>query len=125
MTTLILGNITLLPESAIVHEIKAILQCNSVEQAETVGEKLINLYDAYLIPEAYKFPITWECEKRLSLVKEPIHKSPEPTEEDRFLMEYVCSECGAEWSMAGSCACNDHCPQCDAEITPTIVRDIE
>jgi len=54
-----------------------------------------------------------------------VHKSPIPTEEDRFIMEYVCPECGSEWEMAGSCACNDHCPQCDAEITPTNVRDIE
>ena len=54
-----------------------------------------------------------------------IHKSPEPTEEDRFIMEYTCSDCGAEWEMAGSCSCNDHCPQCDAEIEPMKVRDIE
>lgn len=66
---------------------------------------------------------TWD--KQIAGFNKPIHKSPVPTEEDRFIMEYVCNICGEEWEMAGDCACNDHCPGCDAEITPTKVRDIE
>ena len=65
---------------------------------------------------------TWD--HKIRNYKRTIHKSPEPTEEDRYIMEYVCPICGAEWEMAGSCACNDHCPGCDAEIEPMNVRDI-
>jgi len=35
-----------------------------------------------------------------------------------FLKYYRHCECGAAWTDEWSCACNDRCPKCDAEIEP-------
>ncbi len=35
-----------------------------------------------------------------------------------FLKYYECSRCGAEWTDEWSCACNDRCPDCNAETEP-------
>ena len=35
-----------------------------------------------------------------------------------FLKSYRCDECGVGWTDEWSCACNDRCPECDAEIEP-------
>lgn len=35
-----------------------------------------------------------------------------------FIKSYQCEECGVEWTDEWSCACNDRCPECDAEIEP-------
>lgn len=115
MTTLILGNITLLPDRAIVHDIRAILQCDSVNQAEALGEKLIYVYEAYLVPEAYKLPIKWECKKELSFAG-PLSK---PTVNIGDTLHTIADVREMISDL------DDHCPGCDAEITPTKVRDIE
>jgi DNA-directed RNA polymerase subunit RPC12/RpoP len=36
----------------------------------------------------------------------------------RFLNLYRCDDCGTEWQDQWSCACDDRCPECDAEIEP-------
>lgn len=43
----------------------------------------------------------------------------------RFRMSYRCPKDGTEWEMEWSCACNDRCPTCDAEIEPSDVQDID
>jgi hypothetical protein len=35
-----------------------------------------------------------------------------------FLKSYRHGKCGTSWTDAWSCACNDRCPQCDAEVEP-------
>jgi hypothetical protein len=35
-----------------------------------------------------------------------------------FLKSYRCEECGVAWTDEWSCACNDRCPECDAETEP-------
>jgi len=35
-----------------------------------------------------------------------------------FLKYYRHRECGVAWTDEWSCACNDRCPKCDAEIEP-------
>lgn len=39
-----------------------------------------------------------------------------------FTNHYLCP-CGTEWDDEWDCACNDHCPGCDAEIEPFISDD--
>jgi hypothetical protein len=41
-----------------------------------------------------------------------------------FLKYYRHEECGAVWTGAWSCACNDRCPVCDVEIEPYKWTDI-
>lgn len=33
-----------------------------------------------------------------------------------YLKFYECDQCGATWTDEWSCACNDRCPSCNAEI---------
>jgi hypothetical protein len=35
-----------------------------------------------------------------------------------YLKFYECSVCGTKWTDEWSCACNDRCPNCRAEIEP-------
>lgn len=35
-----------------------------------------------------------------------------------YLKYYKHRECRTRWTDEWSCACNDHCPRCDAEIEP-------
>jgi hypothetical protein len=60
MIELILGEITLLPDKAIVHKIEKVKKFNTIEEAEAVGEKLLYKYSAYLIPKVFLFPIIYE-----------------------------------------------------------------
>jgi hypothetical protein len=48
----------------------------------------------------------------------------EPESDARFLNHYRCSECGHEWEDEWSCACNDRCVECDAEIEPYQSKDL-
>lgn len=41
-----------------------------------------------------------------------------------YLKYYKHSECGTVWTDKWSCACNDHCPECDAEIEPYRWKDL-
>jgi|HubBroStandDraft_6_1064221.scaffolds.fasta_scaffold1072398_2 hypothetical protein len=41
-----------------------------------------------------------------------------------ILKYYQCSRCGTEWTDAWSCACNDRCPRCRAEIEPYDDEDL-
>lgn len=43
---------------------------------------------------------------------------------DVFEMDYECTDCGVEWTMTHSSACNDRCPKCNTEYTPKAVRDL-
>jgi len=35
-----------------------------------------------------------------------------------YFKRYECSRCRTMWSDEWSCACNDRCPKCNAEIEP-------
>lgn len=35
-----------------------------------------------------------------------------------FDKQYHCEECNTSWEDTWTCACNDRCPSCDAEIEP-------
>ncbi len=35
-----------------------------------------------------------------------------------YLKHYECDQCGCTWTDEWSCACNDRCPSCNAEIEP-------
>lgn len=37
---------------------------------------------------------------------------------------YLCPRCKSEWKDEWSCACNDRCPACDLESSPTTSRDL-
>ena len=45
-----------------------------------------------------------------------------PTDTDgepcRFTNHYRCDDCNVEWSDQWSCACDDECPECGADISP-------
>ena len=41
-----------------------------------------------------------------------------------FVKYYNHDECDVEWSDEWSCACNDRCPVCDAEIEPYDWRNL-
>lgn len=43
---------------------------------------------------------------------------PAPVSEIVYLNQYRCPYCQIEWDDEWSCACNDHCPSCNAEIEP-------
>lgn len=63
---LILGNITfdgLIGQGAkaTVHEVSGVLDCESKEQAISIGEDLCNDFGAYIIPEIYDGHIEYEC----------------------------------------------------------------
>jgi hypothetical protein len=52
-----------------------------------------------------------------------------PTDSDgepcRFVNHYHCEECDQTWSDQWSCACNDECPSCGAEIEPTESTELD
>jgi hypothetical protein len=50
---LILGNISFEGDFAVVHEIKGILECHDVETATELGDDLINIFEAYVIPSEF------------------------------------------------------------------------
>lgn len=39
--------------------------------------------------------------------------------------QYHCEECDTSWSDTWTCACNDRCPSCDAEIEPNEYKDFD
>ena len=69
---IIFGNITLLDVEAIIHEVNDVLHIDR-DKADEVGESLVNLYDAYLIPSEYSGKISWDKgvkkELRIKIVK--------------------------------------------------------
>ncbi len=42
-----------------------------------------------------------------------------------FVNHYHCEACDIEWDDEWSCACNDRCPSCNAEIEPYESEDVE
>jgi hypothetical protein len=42
-----------------------------------------------------------------------------------FRNHYRCEKCDVEWSDEWSCMCDDRCPECDAEITPSSSEELE
>lgn len=41
-----------------------------------------------------------------------------------ILNHYYCEDCDTAWDDEWSCACNDRCPVCNAEIEPEKSEDI-
>lgn len=41
-----------------------------------------------------------------------------------FENTYRCVRCGAEWSDVWCAMCDDRCPSCDTEMTPTTSRSL-
>lgn len=41
-----------------------------------------------------------------------------------FRNEYLCSECGHNWSMTWECTCDDRCPKCGVAMTPFRSTDV-
>jgi hypothetical protein len=41
-----------------------------------------------------------------------------------FRNKYECSECAESWENEWSCMCNDHCPTCNREMTPSDSEDL-
>jgi hypothetical protein len=72
---LVLGNITFEAGKAIVHEITGIINCtnhqmigkSSKDVAEELGEELVNMFDAYLIPELWEGEIIYECNRSMDV----------------------------------------------------------
>lgn len=63
---LILGNITFNEDgTATVHEIDALINCESVERAGEIGDEFVNEYDAYLVPESFAGEIWYECDENI------------------------------------------------------------
>ncbi|NRA77317.1 MAG: hypothetical protein HRU18_03830 [Pseudoalteromonas sp.] len=60
MTTLLVGEFTFLDlendgrYEAIIHRIDRCLQCESIDDAEDLGESLLSDYESYLVPESYR-----------------------------------------------------------------------
>jgi hypothetical protein len=44
-----------------------------------------------------------------------------------YVRDFICPNCGEEWRDLWCCDCNDHCPQCNAEIEsqPDSVKTME
>ena len=63
-TILVLGDMTITKDTAIVHKIQCVLTCESPEKAEECGEGLINgdyNHVNYIVPSIYNGKIVWEC----------------------------------------------------------------
>jgi len=43
----------------------------------------------------------------------------------RFRNYYRCDDCDVEWSDDWSCCCDDECPSCGRDYTPTHSEDLE
>jgi hypothetical protein len=60
MVTLLVGEFSFLDlendgrHETIVHKIDKCFQCDSIEEAEELGESLLCDYESYLVPESYK-----------------------------------------------------------------------
>lgn len=39
--------------------------------------------------------------------------------DSKFLVTYSCDRCHHPWFVIQDCTCNDRCPNCDAEVTPS------
>lgn len=60
------------------------------------------------------------------LAEETLNSCREDSEDSVKMLyknHYRC-DCGAEWTDEWDCMCNDHCPDCDAEIEPYKSEDI-
>ena len=44
--------------------------------------------------------------------------------EIKFHNFYTCASCGTDWEDFWDSACNDHCPECDAEIEPYLSEKV-
>jgi hypothetical protein len=60
MATLILGNISFEDGNAVIHEVLGVIETETKEKAEELGELLCNDLTAYVIPEMYKGEIILE-----------------------------------------------------------------
>ncbi len=69
-TKLILGNITFEGNTAIIHEIHAIINCKNEKIAEELGEDLCNIFLAYVIPSMYNGKIVFECDTTLNAMND-------------------------------------------------------
>ena len=59
---------------------------------------------------------TWDNKARDFV--DTIKQEQEEDEEEKFEIEYHCSDCNQTWYQTHSCACNDKCPVCNKEYTP-------
>lgn len=72
MTILILGNISFEDGVAKIHEAYGVIECETNEKAEQLGELLCNELTAYVIPKTYKGEIM--LEESVSFVGDCVEK---------------------------------------------------
>jgi hypothetical protein len=84
-------------------------------------QKWINLPFAVRYGDAFSID-TWD--HKIENFVDTIKQEQEEDEEDHYLMTYFCHNCDETWTMTHSCACNDRCPKCNAEIEPTDIEDL-
>ena len=105
MVQLILGNITFdnfsdeemarfitqADRKAVVHEITGIIECETKEQAEEIGELHVNEFHSYIIPEVFQSELSgeiyYECSKALSVPLTPREEQEEKL--DNYVIEYT------------------------------------
>jgi hypothetical protein len=75
------------------------LDPTSREKAAIVCSKILGAHDRYFVA-APRIPMAW------------------------YFNHYECSRCCTTWSDEWSCACNDRCPTCNAEIEPFDYDDL-
>ncbi len=63
-------------------------------------------------------------EIRETIISGQVYRLSEPIEV-RFLNSYYCPYDGAEWEDTWDCMCNDRCPTCHREISPSQSTDLE
>lgn len=60
--TLIMGNISFDDDTVKIHSIAFVKQFENKDDAINTGEELINIHEAYIIPEIYPEPIIFDIQ---------------------------------------------------------------
>jgi hypothetical protein len=56
--------------NALVHKVDAIIMCNSTEDAEKLGDDMLNMFDSYLVPESFDGEIIYDNIKAKKVINE-------------------------------------------------------
>ena len=56
--------------NALVHNVDAIIMCNSTEDAEKLGDDMLNMFDSYLVPESFDGEIIYDNIKAKKVINE-------------------------------------------------------
>jgi rubrerythrin len=93
-----------------------VVEANSVEEARK--EVASDMRNGLISRDA----VTWEKENdemgSFEIEEGDMGENTDFEDRDRFHNFYHCVKCGEEWDDYWYSQCDDHCPLCNAEMTP-------